>query len=179
MNKEKYIDANYTPDKNTSAEIESLNKNKEDLSNFNLKNALLKNIYLVDAKMQNCNLEKADFESASMFGVDLSGSNLFKANFENVNLKNANLENCNLLGANFNNAQLGNITWGKDYKVINELQAEEALSKGDYETAHNKYKEAQDVYRNIKISLQAQTLGDDTGNFFIREMVARRKQFNK
>ena len=179
MNKEKYINPSYIPDKNTSSEIELLNKQKEDLSNFNLKKADLKGIYLVDAKMQNCNLKKADFENASMFGVDLSGSDLFKANFENANLKNANLENCNLLGANLSNAQLKNIWWGQDFKVINELEAEKAVAENDYETACDKYKEAEDVYQNIKISLQSQTLGDDTGAFFIREMIARRKQFSK
>jgi len=179
MNKEKYINPSYIPDKNTSSEIELLNKQKEDLSNFNLKKADLKGIYLVDAKMQNCNLKKADFENASMFGVDLSGSDLFKANFENANLKNANLENCNLLGANLSNAQLKNIWWGQDFKVINELEAEKAVAENDYETACDKYKEAEDIYRNIKISLQSQTLGDDTGAFFIREMIARRKQFSK
>ena len=39
MNKEKYIDGNYIPDENTSSEIESLNKQQEDLSNFNLEKA--------------------------------------------------------------------------------------------------------------------------------------------
>ena len=120
--------------------------------------------------MQNCNLKKADFESASMFGVDLSGSDLFKANFENANLKNANLENCNLLGANLKNAQLKNIWWGQDFKVINELDAEKALKEGDPKTAQEKYREAEDIYRHVKIALQAQTLGDDTGKFFIREI---------
>jgi len=179
MNKEKYINPNYIPDENTSKEIESLNKRNEDLSSFNLKNASLNGIYLVNAKMHNCNLEKTDFENASMFGVDLSNSNLFKANFKNANLKNANLENCNLLGANFENTQLKNVSWGKNYKVINELEAERALTQNDYKTAHEKYKESEDIYRNIKISLQTQTLGDDTGEFFIREMIAKRKQFNK
>ena len=137
------------------------------------------NIYLVNATMKNCNLERADFEDASMFEADLSGSNLFKANFKNANLKNANLENCDLLGANFKNTKLKNVYWGKDHKVINELDAEKALRKGDTEAAQEKYREAEDIYRHIKISLQAQTLGDDTGKIFIREMVARRKQFKK
>ena len=179
MNKEKYIDSNYIPDENTSSEIESLNKQKEDLSNFNLKKASLKNIYLVDATMKNCDLERTDFEDASMFGANLSGSNLFKANFKNANLKNANLENCNLLGANFNKTKLQNVYWGTDHKVINELDAEKAYKKGDFETAQKKYREAEDIYRHIKIALQAQTLGDDTGKFFIREMIARRKQHKK
>ena len=179
MNKEKYINPDYMPDENTSSEIESLNKQKEDLSNFNLKKASLKNIYLVNATMKDCDLERTDFEDASMFGADLSGSNLFKANFKNANLNNANLENCNLLGANFKNTKLKNVYWGKDHKVINELDAEKALRKGDDESAQEKYREAEDIYRHIKISLQAQTLGDDTGKIFIREMIARRKQFKK
>ena len=179
MNKEKYIDPNYSPNENTAQEIESLYKENKNLSNLKLNNASLEGIYLVDAEMNNCELEKVNFQNASMFGVNLSGSNLFKANFENANLKNANLENCNLLGANFNNTQLSNIYWGKNFKVINELEAEKAVTNGDYSKAKKKYKEAEDIYRNIKISLQNQALGDDTGSFFIREMIARRKQFNK
>tara|TARA_Y100000814_G_C12329956_1_gene401074 strand:+ start:567 stop:1487 length:921 start_codon:yes stop_codon:yes gene_type:complete len=179
MAKEKYKDPNYKTDCNTAQEVEALYKKNKNLSNLKLNNLSLKGLYLVDAKMKNCELEKVDFENASMYGIDLSGSNLFKANFENANLKNANLENCNLLGANFNNSQLENINWGKDCKIVNELEAEKALSNGDTSTANKKYKEAEDVYRNIKISLQNQTLGDDTGTFFIREMISRRKQFNK
>ena len=106
-------------------------------------------------------------------------SNLFKTNFENSNLNDANLENCNLLGANFNNAKLKNINWGKNYQVINELEANEAYKNGDIELANKKYREAEDIYRNIKISMQSQTLGNETGEFFIREMIVKRKQLNK
>ena len=179
MTKEKYKDPNDIPNGNAAQKIESLYKKNKDVSNLKLNNISLKGVYLVDAKMQNCELEKANFQNASMYGINLSGSNLFKANFENANLKNANLENCNLLGANLSNAQLKNIWWGQDFKVINELEAEKAVAENDYKTACDKYKEAEDIYRNIKISLQSQTLGDDTGAFFIREMIARRKQFSK
>ena len=179
MNKQKYLDPNYIPDENTSQDIDSLYKENKDLTNLKLNNAILKEQYLVDAEMQNCELEKVDFENASMFGVNLSNSNLFKANLENANLKNANLEGCNLLGVNFKNTQLRNVYWGKDCKIVNELEAEKALAHGDYNKARKKYKEAEDIYRNIKISLQSQTLSDDTGVFFIREMIAKRKQFNK
>ena len=179
MNKEKYTDLNYIPDEQTSSEIELLNKQKEDLSNSNLKKAQLKNIYLVDAVLKNSDFSRSNLQNASMFNADLSGSNLFKANLENANLKNANLENCNLLGANLSNTKLTNVHWGKDYKVINELDAEEAYKNGNIEASKKKYKEAEDVYRAIKMSLQSQTLGDDTGIFFIREMTAKRKQFNK
>ena len=34
MNKDKYTHSNYIPDKNTRGELENLNKEKEDMSNF-------------------------------------------------------------------------------------------------------------------------------------------------
>ena len=179
MNKNKYTDPNYIPDNQTLSELESLNKDKQDLSNFHLEGAQLENIYLVEAKIKASNLSKANLKSASLFGSDLAGSNLFKANLENANLNNSNLENCNLLGANLLNTKLKNINWGKDCKVINEIEAEKAYKNGDIQIALEKYKEAEDIYRTIKISMQSQTLGDDAGTFFIREMTAKRKQFKK
>ena len=179
MDKKKYTKLDYQPDKNTLLELELLNKNKENLSEFNLNQANLEKINLVNAIMKNSNLSRANLANASMYGINLNSSNLFKTNFENANLNGANLENCNLLGANFTNTKLRNINWGKNYKVINELEAEEAYKKGDIKLANKKYREAEDIYRNIKISMQSQTLGNDTGEFFIREMTVKRKQFNK
>ena len=179
MNKEKYTSPDYVADSNTHSEIQDLNKNKQDLSNFNLKNAQLNDIYLVDAIMKDCDLSKSSLKNASMYNANLSGSNLFKANLENANLKNSNLEGCNLLGANLNNTKLDGVTWGKGYKVINEIEAEQAYDKGDFEKSKERYREAEEVYRAIKINMQSQTLGDHTGEFFIREMVSKRKQFNK
>ena len=179
MNNNKYTEPSYIPDKNTLSELESLNKDKQDLSNSHLSGAQLENIHLVEAKIKKTNLSKANLKNASMFGADLRNSNLFKANLENANLNNSNLENCNLLGANLLNTKLKNVNWGKDCKVINEIEAEKAYKNGDIQTALEKYKEAEDIYRTIKISMQSQTLGDDAGNFFIREMTAKRKQFKK
>ena len=179
MNKEKYINSNYKSDNSTASELENLNSQKEDLSKFYLSNANLEKINLVDAKMEQANLSRANLRNASMYGINLKGTNLFKADFENANLNNADLRNCNLLGANLSNTKLKNINWGKDYKVINEIEAEKAYDNGDIETAKEKYKEAEDIYRAIKISMQSQTLGNETGEFFIREMVSRRKQFDK
>jgi len=179
MNKEKYKNINYTPDENTRFELEALNKKNENLSNLNLKEANLDNINLINAKMKNTNLSRSNLTNASMYGINLSGSNLFKTNFKNTNLNGANLENCNLLGANFNNTKLKNINWGKNYQVINELEANKAYKNGDIDLANKKYREAEDIYRNIKISMQSQTLSNETGEFFIREMIVKRKQFNK
>jgi len=179
MNKEKYKNIDYVSDENTCSELETLNKKNQDLSKFKLNKANLRNINLINSIMKNADLSRANLTNASLYGINLSGSNLFKTNFENANLNNANLENCDLLGANFTNTKLRNIKWGKNYKVKNELEAEEAYKKGNFELANKKYREAEDVYRHIKISMQSQTLGNDTGEFFIREMTVKRKQLNK
>ena len=160
-------------------EIENLIKQNKDLSNKDLKNTDLSNIYLVNAKLKNVNFQKSDLSEASLFGANLSGSNMFKANLKNANLKNANLSNVNLLGANLDGTKLENVYWGKDNKVINELEAEELYIQGKFDESNSKYREAEEVYRSIKISMQSQTLGDDTGKFFIREMICKRKQFKK
>ena len=179
MNKEKYKNIDYNPNENTCFELENLNKKNEDLSNLNLKEANLDSINLINAKMKNTNLSRSNLTNASMYGINLSGSNLFKTNFKNTNLTGANLENCNLLGTNFKNTKLKNINWGKNYQVINELDADKAYKNGDIELANKKYREAEDIYRNIKINMQSQTLNTETGEFFIREMIVKRKQFNK
>ena len=164
---------------NKKNEIEELYKSNKSLSNIDLQNNDLSNSYLVDANMQSCNLSRSNLSNSSLYGINLSNSNLFKANLKNTNLKNANLTNCNLLGANLENTKLENVNWGANNKVINELEAESALLNEDITTANKKYKEAEDIYRSIKICLQNQTLGDDARIFFIRQMTVNRKQLPK
>ena len=84
-----------------------------------------------------------------------------------------------MLGADFTNCKLNNVDWGDDNKIINEIEAEHALSSGDTDAAKEKYNEAEDVYRTLKMSMQAQTLGEDVGKVFIREMIVKRKQMPK
>ena len=164
---------------NKKNEIEKLYKTNKSLANIDLQNNDLSNSYLVDANMQRCDLSRTNLSNSSLYGINLSNSNLFKANLKNTNLKNANLTNCNLLGANLENTKLENANWGANNKVINELEAESALLNGDITTANKKYKEAEDVYRSIKICLQNQTLGNDARIFFIRQMTVNRKQLPK
>jgi len=179
MSKEPFMNPDYKPNENTRNEIEKLHKDGVSLSGINLKYANMKNATLVNVDISNADLTRSDFSGASMYGANLEGANLFKANFEGANLKAANLLNCNLLGSDFSNTKLNNVEWGKDYKVINEKEAETALAAGEYEKARGKYKEAEDIYRSLKISLKSQTLGDDVGKFFEREMIARRKQLSR
>jgi len=179
MNKEKFLKAEYKPDDNTKGELEKLHKDGESLAGAQLKFADMKNAKLVNADLSNADLTRADFSGASMYGVNLEGANLFKTNFDSTNLKAANMKDCNMLGADFSNTKLNNVDWGKDNKVINEIEAEDALAVGDIITAKEKYHEAEDIYRSLKMSMQAQTLGEDVGKVFIREMIVKRKQMPK
>ncbi len=176
MSKDKFLNPDYKPDENTKQEIENLHKEGVSLSGVQLKYAEMSNVKLVNADLSHADLTRADFSGASLYGVNLEGANLFKASFEGANLKAANMKNCNLLGVDFSGAKLNNVDWGEEHKVINEIEAEEANAAGDKQTAIEKYKEAGDVYRNLKINLQAQTLGEDVGQVFLREMITKRKQ---
>ena len=172
----KLQDPDYKPDENTKSEIEQLNREGQSLSGFQLNFADLKSANLVDADLKSCDLRKANLSNASMYGADLEGANLFKANLEGTNLKNANLKNCQLLGANFTDTKLDNINWGDESKVINELDAEKSM---DFSTSKSKYKEAEEIYRSIRLTMQDQSLGDESSTIFIREMHCKRKQHPK
>ena len=176
MNKDKFINPDYKPDKNTCMEIENLHEEGKSLSGVQLQFADMKNANLINADLSNSDLTRADFSGASMYGVNLEGANLFKTNFEGANLKAANMKNCNMLGAIFSNTKLNNVDWNKDYKVINEIEAEQDFSSGDVDTAKEKYRESEDIYRSLKITLQAQSLGEDTSKMFLRVMIVKRKQ---
>ena len=176
MSIDKFLNPDFTPDESTKAEVENLHKEGHSLAGINLKFADMSQAKLVNADLSNSDLTRADFSGASLYGVNLEGSNLFKTNFEEANLKSANLINCDLLGADFTNTKLNNVDWGKDFKVINEIEAEKAVASGDHEKAIKKYLEAEDIYRVLKISMQAQTLGEDVGKMFLREMIVKRKQ---
>ena len=176
MSIDKFLNPDFTPDESTKAEVENLHKEGQSLAGINLKFANMSQAKLVNADLSNSDLSRTDFSGASLYGINFKGANLFKTNFEGANLKSANLKNCNLLGADFTNTKLNNVEWDEDFKVINEREAEKARSEGDHEKSKEKYKEAEDVYRTLKISLQAQTLGEYTGKMFLREMIVKRKQ---
>lgn len=86
------------------------------------------------------------------------------------------MEDCNLLGARLDDTKLENTQWNKNYILINEKEAIDAAKKKNKETAQQKYKEAEEIYRNIKLSHRNQGHGKDESPFFHREMVVQRKQ---
>jgi hypothetical protein len=156
--------------------IEEMVREEHSLAGFNLKKAELQNADLIGADLEHTDLSRADLTGAHLYGANLHGANLFKANLYNANLRAANLVDCNLLGANLEGTKLENVKWDKDYIIINEKQANEASRAGDRQTASKKYMEAEEIYRNLKLSYKLQGQAKYESPFFYREMVVQHKQ---
>jgi tetratricopeptide (TPR) repeat protein len=149
---------------------------EQSLSGFNLSQADLQGAYLIGADLEQAELSRANLTGAHLYGANLRQSNLFKANLSCANLRTANLVDCNLLGANLEDTKLENAEWGDRHIIVNEREAQAALKKGDRRIALRRYREAEEIYRNIKLSHRTQGYGKEEGPFFYREMVVQRKQ---
>lgn len=157
-------------------ELQKKVKAGESLAGFNLKGADLHNIYLIRADLRHADLRHANLTQAYMYGADLEGADLFKSNLDKANLKADNLKNTILLAANFDNTKLEDIRWNKDFVIINERNAGLAWKKGDKKLALDKYKEAEEIYRSIKLAHRQLGHSKDQSPFFLREMIVHRKQ---
>jgi hypothetical protein len=99
---------------------ETIKKNPDNLSAFDLTNS-----YLKGANLINTYLRDVDFSLSNLCDADIEGCNLTNAILKNVNLTNANLYNANLtngvlLGANLTNANLHNtILINADLRAVN------------------------------------------------------------
>ena len=158
------------------AELEAKVKASESLSGYQLQRADLSHTNFVHVDLSKVDFSRADLSHTHMYGANLCGANLFKANLKQANLKAADLRGCNFLGAYLEGANLENVNWNDGHKMINELEADEVCRKGDRKTALIKYKEAEDIYRNIKLCHRAQGHSKEESLFFYREMVVHRKQ---
>ena len=156
--------------------LEKIAAEDRSLAGFNLRQAELEGANLIGADLRHADLSRADLRNAHLYGADLRQADLFKANLACANLRSADLSNCNLLGANLEGTRLENVRWGKNHLIINELEAREALKKGNRQTAQEKFREAEEIYRNIKLAHREQGHGKEEGPFFYREMVVQRKQ---
>lgn len=146
------------------------------LRGADLSNADLVGAWLVRACLDGANLERSNLEGARLYEASLRSANLFNANLRSANLKEADLEGANLLEIKIDGAKLLGTRWGKDNKVATELEGRELEKKGDLRRARVKYREAEEIYRNIWVHLTEAGLTARAGDFFYREMVARRKQ---
>ncbi len=157
-------------------EIEEKVKQMTSLAGYKLSSADLKHASLIGADLSGADLSRAYLQHAHMYGTNLKGANLFKANLQKANLRAADLRDCNLLGTFLEGTKLENVKWNDNYILINEREADEALRNGDPNTALMKYREAEEIYRSIKLCHRTQGHSKEESPFFYREMVVHRKQ---
>ena len=166
----------YSVKEDIKKEIEEKVKHMTSLAGYNLSRANLNNAFLINADLSDADLSRAHLQNAHMYGANLKGANLFKANLQRANLREADLRDCNLLGTFIEGTKLENVKWNDNYVLINEREADEALRNGDSKTALLKYREAEEIYRNIKLCHRTQGHSKEESPFFYREMVVHRKQ---
>jgi len=156
--------------------LEELCRDGQPLMGFAIQKVNLHDIALNNADLENVNFSRSNLSYAHLYGTNMKGVNLFKADLTGANLRAANLVNCNFLGANLYKTKFDNATWDRDYIIINEQEAIAAEQAKEFELAQQKYKEAEEIYRNIKLCLGDQGHGRDESHFFYREMIVHRKQ---
>lgn len=156
-------------------------KNKKRLDGAHLEGADLSHADLTGARLVKAHLEKTAFvrsnlEGAHLYGACLRGANLFNANLRRANLKETDLEDADVLEIKIDEAKILGIHWGKGGRVANEREGRKFEGAGDSAKAKEKFREAEEVYRNIRVHLMAAGIFDEAADFFYREMVVRRKQ---
>jgi uncharacterized protein YjbI with pentapeptide repeats len=149
-----------------------------------LSGAQLKKAYLMRAHLEGANLSGAHLEEAFLEDADLERANLHRAHLQQTNLKYANLrgpetdltkadlDGARLYAADLFQADIEGINWGS-----RNILGEELLHKGekDEKKKQELIKEAASVYRNLKLRHTEQGMYDIAGEFYFREMTAKRK----
>jgi hypothetical protein len=147
---------------------------------FSLKHAELPGIDLVHRgsgdgyDLSGSDFYRANLQGAHLFAVDLHGASLMKADLRGANLHCADLRGANLLGVRLDGARLDNVLWGEC--LLQEQQAVEARRAGRFEQMLDLLQQAEETYRNLRLSLEHAGLFEQAGMFFHREMTMRRLQ---
>lgn len=155
-----------------------------DLRDVFLMGATLANAWLDEAKLQGADLECVDLSEASLgeaklYGADLGGATLRKTDFYNADLREVDFEEVtfeevNFRGVRFQGAYLYAVDIPPRFRDI-EL---EDVDWGDFILGTEKireFKEAEIVYRYLKMWHTDRGLYGIAGEFYFREMEARRK----
>lgn len=149
------------------------------LSGAHLEGAFLENADLVRANLSDANLEEANLERCDLRGATLHRTNLKRANLRyadlrgpETNLIKANLSSARLYAADLFQADIEGIKWGRGHVLGEELLHKE---EEDEKKKQELIEEAASVYRNLKIWHTDRGAYDLAGEFFFREMTAKRK----
>ncbi len=159
------------------AHLEGANFSGAHLEDAFLEDADLTGARLVNAHLKGANLERADLRGANLHRAHLQQANFNYANLRGpeTNLTKADLEGARLYGADLFQADIEGVNWGSQQILGEELLHKE---EEDEEKKLELIKEAASVYRNLKIWHTDQGMYDLAGEFFFREMTAKRKALN-
>lgn len=173
------------------AHLSNANLTGSHLDNADLKNADLTGARLLGAHLRNADLSEAQLAGAVLSETDLEQARLYSANLEGADLAHAKLgrtclEHANLKGTDLtatdlveaylehakfdSDTRLESANWG-DHILPEEKRGEE--SKG--EERRSWFSSAATNYRRLKIWYSEHGMYDMAGEFFYREMEAKRK----
>jgi hypothetical protein len=163
-----------------AADLESMLRTGQQVEGFSMCSADLSCLDLVNRgkhegfSLSQTDLYRANLRGAHLFMTDMSNASLMKADLREANLHHANLQNANLLGTKFDNAKIENVFWGD--QLLQEKKAKEAEQENNLKLADDYYEQMEEICRNIRNVAGSQGLVNLAGDFFYKEMVARRKQ---
>lgn len=143
-----------------NAQLERADLSYAHLERANLENANLNGAILPDAYLEDALLRSAHLEAAILDGSHLERANLNNANLDWASLRDAHLEGSCLSEAIFSrNTSLERVDWG-NYVLAEEREGWFIMS---------------DSYRRLKTWYSDAGMYEVAGEFFFREMTARRK----
>ena len=167
-----------------------------DLHKLNLEGIILKDAHLEEAHLWGAHLERAFLEGAHLEGADLSdahlegadlydanleGAILFDAHLEKAHLMHAHLEKAHLNHAHLQGAHLTRAHLEGAYLFQAKLSPDTKLENADWgnyilgEEKERTFAWAEDTYRRLKIWYTEHGMYNIAGEFFFREMEAKRK----
>jgi len=156
--------------------LEEANLRRAKLTEANLQRAYLVDADLVRADLTSTNLQGARLTEADLTQAELKGSYLQNALCVRANFHGADLTGTHLAGAYLNGAQLTLATaFAADMAGAH---IEFANWEGGYILGDEKkrnFADAEATYRNFRRRYDELGMYDHAGEFFLREMTARRK----
>ncbi|WP_432452263.1 MULTISPECIES: ion channel [unclassified Agarivorans] len=127
--------------------------------------------------MTGADLYRCNLKAAHLFNINLQGGSLMKADLRDANLNHANLTQTNLLGAKMEGCKCDSLKVGA--RVMQEKLALTAEQKQDIELMNDYYQQAEEVYRSLRKSAEAEGLFTTAGHFLRKELTMRRYQMPK
>ncbi len=145
------------------AQLQGANLTQAQLQKADLALAQLRGAILESAQLQEAHLLSANLQGASLRWAQLQGASLYEAQLQGADLHGAKLEGASLHEAKFSpNTRLEGAYWEKY------ILGEEKEGIFDW---------AVDAYRQLKTWYTNAGMYEIAGEFFFREMTARRKEF--